>query len=158
MKAGAVRDVTAKPSMVTPIASSIAEAILPIMQYVGIQRLEVKSEEAANLKNISGRVLFFNGTPEEMQDFANLIKDSLAKIVAASGMLHVDIDAEPEEIAQLVDSYDQLKAMYAAALLSSEDSAQPGVPSNLAKKEPVKTVKTDKKKRCSCKKPGCKAK
>ena len=157
MKAGAVRDVNAKPSMVTPIASSIAEAILPIMQYVGIQRLEVKIYEAANLKKISGRVTFFNGIPEEMQDFANLIKDSLANLIAASGMLHVEIDATQDEIAQLVDSYDQLKAMYAAALLSSEDSAQPAVPSTLANKDQTNKVQV-KKNKCSCKKSKCKTK
>ena len=158
MKAGAVRDVKAKPSMVTPIASSMAEALLPIMQYVGIQRIEVQIDEAANLKKISGKVLFFNGTPEEMQDFANLIKDSIAEIIAASGMLYVEINADPGEISQLVDSYDQLKAMYSAAILSSEDSAQPAVPSTFVKKEQAKPPVPKKKKKCACKRSSCKVK
>jgi hypothetical protein len=154
MKAGAVRDVDAKPSMVTPIASSMAEAILPIMQYIGIQKLEVVSDEASNLKKTSGTASFFKGTPEGVQSFANIMKDALAEIIAAAGMKYVEIEADQNEIDKLVDSYEQLQAMYAAAKISSEDSGQPVVPNNS-----IDTAKKpSKQKKCTCSKTGCKVK
>lgn len=153
MKAGAVRDVNAMPSIVTPIANSISEAILPIMQYIGMRKITVKNEKAANLMRISSDVEFFEGTPESMMLFSKIIKDSLAEIVAASGIMEIEIEASKEELEQLKNSYDQLAAMYEAAKISATDSAEPAVPtSNLAADKKVQ------KKKCSCRGSKCKVK
>ena len=152
MTASALRDVKAKPSIATPIANKISEAMLPIMQYVGMQKLDVKIEGTANLNKVTSSAECFEKTPENMVAFAMLVKDSIAEILAASGITHLEIVAEKAEKEMLVDGYEQLDAMYKAALISSADSEEKTADVKLAENKPVQ------KKRCICNSKSCKIK
>ena len=151
MTANALRDVKSKPSIVTPIANKISEAVLPIMQYIGMKQLDVKVAESANLRKIVFTAECFDKAPENMVAFSMLLKDALAEIIAAAGITHLEIIADKSEKDLLIDGYEQLDAMYKAALISSEDSEEKVVEEKNDEKKCKKTKNT----KCTCKSKKC---
>jgi len=143
MTANASRDVTARPSILTPVANKLSEALLPILQCAGIKSIELKRVSAANLVRIVSGVSCFDGIPEDMAAYAMAIKDALAALMASVGIARLEIAAEPEELKMLKDGYEQLDAMYKAARISSaEAEAESEVPEAEAPKTPAPKKKT----------------
>jgi len=122
MTATAARDITARPSIVSPMATKISESMLPMMQYIGIKRLEARMLESGNMRRIIADVELFDGVPEDMKAFVMLVKDSIASIVAATGIAKIEINADDNEVDMLKDGYERLDAMYKAAKLTSDEA------------------------------------
>ena len=122
MNANATRDVAARPSVVAPLATKMSEAVLPIMQYVGICRLDVRRREIGGLYGVTGEVVMFDGVPDVFREYAYAIKDSLAAIVASTGVTSLEMSADAEELKALMDGYLQLAEMYKAAKISSDEA------------------------------------
>ena len=122
MTATAARDITARPSIVSPMATKISESMLPMMQYIGIKRLEARMLESGNMRRIIADVELFDGVPEDMKAFVMLVKDSIASIVAATGIAKIEINADANEVDMLKDGYERLDAMYKAAKLTSDEA------------------------------------
>lgn len=147
MTANASRDVSARPSILTPVANKLSEALLPILQCAGIKSIELKRVSAANLVKIVSGVSCFDGIPEDMAAYAMAIKDALAALMASVGIARLEITAEPEELKMLKEGYEQLDAMYKAARISSaeaeaESEAQEAPEAPEASKTPASKKKT----------------
>lgn len=148
MTANASRDVTAKPSILTPVANKLSEALLPILQCAGIKSIELKRVSAANLVKIVSGVSCFDGIPEDMAAYAMAIKDAMAALMASVGIARLEITAEPEELKMLKDGYEQLDAMYKAARISSAEAEAESEAQEVPEAEAPKTP-APKKKTCT---------
>lgn len=115
MTAHGERDVSARMSVMSPAASRILEGLLPIMQHAGIKKVTVRIGAAGGLHKVSGVAEYICDVPSSIREYGDVVKDSLAEVVASIGFLSVEIQATDEEISELSGFYSQLDAMYKSA-------------------------------------------
>jgi hypothetical protein len=115
MNAHGERDVSARMSVMSPAASRILEGLLPIMQHAGIRKITVRITVVGGLRKISGVAEYICDVPTSIREYGDVVKDSIAEVVASLGFLSVEIQATSEEISELSGFYSQLDAMYKSA-------------------------------------------
>lgn len=155
MTAHGERDVSARMSVMSPAAGRILEGLLPIMQHAGISKLTVRIGAVGGLRKVSGVTEHFGDVPSSVLEYGDVIKDSLAEVVASIGFLSVEIQATKEEISELAGFYSQLDAMYKSArftdacqIAEAAEAKEPGKSEDKPKEEaPAKEEPNGKEKK-----------
>ena len=114
MKANAARDPNAAKSVMAPAAGKVVEAALLMMQYFGLKGLQVKKLASADFEKVIAVVEFFPGTPEELKECGVLVKDSIAEVLASTGVVRLEIEADESEVKTIVTGYEKMIQMYHA--------------------------------------------
>ena len=122
MQASASKDSTKKSYAMYGAAEKISEGMLTLMQSFGIQELTCTAERSAACERMTGNVKHFAGTPQEIIDASLVVKDSLASIIAAAGVLSISISADDSDTEQLVESYKTLVKMAADSDAGNESN------------------------------------
>ena len=124
MQASASKDSTKSAFPIYGAAEKISEGVLVLMQSFGIQEIECRTLRSADYERLIGEAKFFAGTPQEIIDAGMLVKDNLAAIIAASGIIRLSIAAEPSDTEQLVQSYRTLIQMAAEEAAKARAEAE----------------------------------
>ena len=124
MQASASKDSTKSAFPIYGAAEKISEGVLVLMQSFGIQEIECRTLRSADYERLIGEAKFFSGTPQEIIDAGMLVKDNLAAIIAASGIIRLSIAAEPSDTEQLVQSYRTLIQMAAEEAAKARAEAE----------------------------------
>ena len=124
MQASASKDSTKSAFPIYGAAEKISEGVLVLMQSFGIQEIECRTLRSADYERLVGEAKFFAGTPQEIIDAGMLVKDNLAAIIAASGMIPLAIAAQPSDTEQLVQSYRTLIQMAAEEAAKARAEAE----------------------------------
>lgn len=124
MQASASKDSTKSAFPIYGAAEKISEGVLVLMQSFGIQEIECRTLRSADYERLIGEAKFFAGTPQEIIDAGMLVKDNLAAIIAASGIIRLSIAAEPSDTEQLVQSYQTLIQMAAEEAAKARAEAE----------------------------------
>lgn len=124
MQASASKDSTKSSFPIYGAAEKISEGVLVLMQSFGIQEIECRTLRSADYERLIGEAKFFAGTPQEIIDAGMLVKDNLAAIISASGIIRLSIAAEPSDTEQLVQSYQTLIQMAAEEAAKARAEAE----------------------------------
>ena len=124
MQASASKDSTKSAFPIYGAAEKISEGVLVLMQSFGIQEIECRTLRSADYERLIGEAKFFAGTPQEIIDAGMLVKDNLAAIISASGIIRLSIAAEPSDTEQLVQSYMTLIQMAAEEAAKARAEAE----------------------------------
>ena len=124
MQASASKDSTKSAFPIYGAAEKISEGVLVLMQSLGIQEIECRTLRSADYERLIGEAKFFAGTPQEIIDAGMLVKDNLAAIIAASGIIRLSIAAEPSDTEQLIQSYMTLIQMAAEEAAKARAEAE----------------------------------
>ena len=124
MQASASKDSTKSAFPIYGAAEKISEGVLVLMQSFGIQEIECRTLRSADYERLIGEAKFFTGTPQEIIDAGMLVKDNLAAIIAASGIIRLSIAADPSDTEQLVQSYRALIQMAAEEAAKARAEAE----------------------------------
>lgn len=124
MQASASKDSTKSAFPIYGAAEKISEGVLVLMQSFGIQEIECRTLRSADYERLVGEAKFFAGTPQEIIDAGMLVKDNIAAIIAASGIIRLSIAAEPSDTEQLVQSYQTLIQMAAEEAAKARAEAE----------------------------------
>lgn len=147
MTANASRNQLSETSLMAPVAGKVTEAVLIIMQYFGIQKIEVKKLISADYERVVAVASPFEGTPPEVAECGYLIKESLAEILAATGVIKLEISAEEEDVKKLVDGYGLLikrrKALEESSEVVAEKTEKPEESSVIEESSSVKDAEID---------------
>ena len=121
MTATAGRNKDTEPSVMSAAAEKISEAMLVLMQIFGIKRLECRKLKSADFERILTDVQKFDCTPPEIESAGVLVKDAMMQILAAAGIVKLEIEATDEDMKSLDENY---KAIVNAKFsISTENSS-----------------------------------
>jgi len=113
MKAIANRNKESENTLMAPIAGKLAEAMLVVMQMFGIKKIESKKLRSSDFERLVSDINIFDGTPDEIKACGFLVKDAIASILAAAGVVGIEITSETkDEEAVLVKNYQALVDHY----------------------------------------------
>lgn len=132
MNAKAARVESANKHLMSSVSEKVTAAILPIMQYYGIKKLETRTTTSCGFMKRLSYIEPFPDTPKEIVDAGLFIKDGLADILSSCGIVGIDITATPEEDAQMKAGYENFVSQFHAiqngtAVTTTADSTAPGV-------------------------------
>lgn len=122
MKANARQDKNSKTSLMAPAAGKIVESVVSILPFFGISKLEIKKISSANFERLVAHADFFEGTPNDIASCGILVKDSIANILAATGVVELSIEPENGELAGLVEGFKKLIELRDEAMTKTDDS------------------------------------
>lgn len=122
MKANARQDKNSKTSLMAPAASKVVEAMVNILPFFGISKLEIKKISSANFERLVAHADFFEGTPNDIASCGILVKDSISNILAATGVVELSIEPENDELAGLVEGFKKLIELRDEAITRTADS------------------------------------
>lgn len=130
MTANALKDKLSNNDLLSPIAESVASNILVLMQHFGIKKIEIRSIKHGVYNRLFSVITPFEGTPNEIEAAGILVKDALASILAAVGIVALEISAEKSEVDSLISNFNAIINIKKAAengTLESKDTDESSV-------------------------------
>lgn len=120
MNATASNNPESRTAPLFPAAEKVSEAVLILMQVFGLQSIKCRKIKSADYERIVADVTAFSGVPEEVSSAGILVKDDLARILAAVGTVELGITATADDVIQLLGGY---KSMLDLARKNAETPA-----------------------------------
>lgn len=115
MEAKATKVEMANAHVTSVLAEKITEALLPIMQFYGISKIETRTASAGGFTRTLSTIDLFPGVPQELANAALFVKDGLAEILASCGVVGLTITASESENAKMQTWYVDLIGRFNAA-------------------------------------------
>jgi hypothetical protein len=115
MEAKATKVEMANAHVTSVLSEKITEALLPIMQFYGISKIETRTASAGGFTRTLSTIDLFPGVPQELANAALFVKDGLAEILASCGVVGLTITASDDEKAKMQDWYVDLIGRFNAA-------------------------------------------
>lgn len=124
MNAHARKNIGSELELMSPVAGKVTEAVLLLMQYFGLQKIEVRKLKGAEFERIVAMSSNFEGTPFKIIEHSFLVKDILAQLLASVGVINLEIEASEEEKEKLLEGYLQLEELYNSHKYNEESSSE----------------------------------